>query len=284
MVTISTDGRIVEWTMKKGLVYTTLMVLKRVVHTEGIISRQACGLSFDFPQGDNSSYFAGTEDGVIHKCSVSYNEQYLETYTGHTGPVYKIECSPFEPTIFLSCSADWTIRLWSQMKSKPVFTFQSLGLSDAVTCVTWSGQFPTVFASVCGDGRVEIWDLAYSTLDPVVRKFIRTDQCKPEEQHVEKEDEDNNSEEIDDDSEDLQSVPSKEEENEKVQKSNDGRRNLCSVAFAKDSNILVVGDDRGVVDVFRISGIFNERRSMQDDCDILRSIVDEEQSQKVVKS
>ena len=29
------------------------------------------------------SYLACTEEGYIHKCSCSYNEQVLETYTGH---------------------------------------------------------------------------------------------------------------------------------------------------------------------------------------------------------
>lgn len=72
-------------------------------NTEGVISRQASGLSFDFPPGDGATYFAGTEDGLIHKCSVSYNEQYLETYHGHTGPVYRIRCSPFYDRLFLSC-------------------------------------------------------------------------------------------------------------------------------------------------------------------------------------
>ena len=31
-----------------------------------------------------SRYLAGTEEGHIHKCSCSYNEQYLESYHGHT--------------------------------------------------------------------------------------------------------------------------------------------------------------------------------------------------------
>ena len=29
-------------------------------------------------------YLVGTEDGHIHKCSCSYNEQYLDTFFGHT--------------------------------------------------------------------------------------------------------------------------------------------------------------------------------------------------------
>ena len=55
-------------------------------------------------------YLAGTEEGLIHKCSCSYNEQFLDTYTGHTGPLYKVKWSPFAPDVFLSCSADWSIR------------------------------------------------------------------------------------------------------------------------------------------------------------------------------
>ena len=79
IVSISTDGRVVEWSMKKGLASTTLMVLKRRGNSEGVISRTASGLTFDFPHADHSTYFAGTEEGAIHKCSCSYNEQYLDT-------------------------------------------------------------------------------------------------------------------------------------------------------------------------------------------------------------
>ena len=31
-----------------------------------------------------SRYLVCTEEGLIHKCSCSYNEQVLETYKGHT--------------------------------------------------------------------------------------------------------------------------------------------------------------------------------------------------------
>ncbi|CAM9524581.1 unnamed protein product [Discosporangium mesarthrocarpum] len=168
LVSISTDGRLVEWSMKKGLSFSPLMVLKRIGNTEGVISRQASGLSFDFPSGDSATYFAGTEDGLIHKCSVSYNEQYLETYSGHFGPVYRIRCSPFWDRLFLSCSADWTVRLWEQRQTTPLHTLRSVDLSDVVNDVAWSPTCSTVFASVAGDGRVELWDLRRSTLDPVV--------------------------------------------------------------------------------------------------------------------
>ena len=28
-------------------------------------------------------YLLGTDDGVVHKCSVSFNDQYLSNYLGH---------------------------------------------------------------------------------------------------------------------------------------------------------------------------------------------------------
>ena len=43
------------------------------------------GLGFDFYPSNNNIYLVATEEGFIHKCSCSYNEQYLQTYTGHTG-------------------------------------------------------------------------------------------------------------------------------------------------------------------------------------------------------
>lgn len=67
----------------------------------------------------------GTEDGHIHKCSTSYSEQYLETYHGHIGPVYGLQWSPFNAGLFLSCSGDWTIRMWQEGRQQPLMTFQS---------------------------------------------------------------------------------------------------------------------------------------------------------------
>ena len=166
LVSIATDGRVLEWSMKKGLTMTPLMVLKRVGNSDGVISRQASGLCLDFPKEDTTMYFAGTEDGHIHRCSCSYNEQYLDTFSGHSGPVYRLKCSPFNGDAFLSCSADWTVKLWSAKESRMVFDFHSEGLSDVVNDITWSPYSSTVFASVTGDGRVDVWDLDHSEIEP----------------------------------------------------------------------------------------------------------------------
>ena len=53
------------------------------------------------------------------RCSTAYAEQYLATYRGHTGPCYQVQWSPTLPGVFLTASADWTVRLWRQDEVRP---------------------------------------------------------------------------------------------------------------------------------------------------------------------
>jgi WD40 repeat protein len=179
LCSISTDGTVQQWSTKKGLVPHEIMQLKRIANRAAFqgstmegMSREASGLCFDFPINDGTQYFAGTEDGLLHKCSVSYNEQTLENYYGHTGPVYQVRASPFLADAFLSCSADWTSALWSQRSSSPTLMFQSG--HDYVMDVQWAPSNSCVFGSVSRDGRVEVWDLESSPLDPIIKHEVAT--------------------------------------------------------------------------------------------------------------
>ncbi|XP_063795210.1 dynein axonemal intermediate chain 4 isoform X2 [Pseudophryne corroboree] len=175
LVSISADGRITRWRIRKGLDCNDLMRLKRTgsdrfkessgeKEKKGVafISRQAPGMCFDFLPTDSNVYLAGTEEGHIHKCSCSYNEQFLDTYRAHKGPVYKLAWSPFSPDVFLSCAADWCIHLWRQDILKPILTFSST--TNAVHDIMWSPTLPLVFGAV-NENRIEIWDLSVSTSD-----------------------------------------------------------------------------------------------------------------------
>ncbi|KAM7433227.1 WD repeat-containing protein 78 [Porites harrisoni] len=175
LISISADGRVTKWSIRKGFECTDLMKLKRInvakqskeggKKSDALISRFAAGFCFDVHPNDSNMYVAGTEEGHIHKCSCSYNEQYLESYHGHTGPVYRLQWSPFLSDAFLSCSADWSIRLWHQDKSQPVLTF--LSSTKSVNDVCWSPSSATLFACV-NDKAVEVWDLSLNTLDPII--------------------------------------------------------------------------------------------------------------------
>ncbi len=121
LVSVSTDGRVVKWSLKKGLSYNPMMLLKCVGDAKGILSRQAGGISIDFLPFDSSRYIVSTEDGPIHQCSISYSEQFLKTYGGssgdygsdggHNGPVYRVQCSPLLENQFVSCGADWIVKV-----------------------------------------------------------------------------------------------------------------------------------------------------------------------------
>ena len=181
LVSISTDGRVTQWSIKKGLEHNDLMRLKRISHSgtkgnsknEAFISRRSSGMCLDFSHKDSSMYIAGTEDGTIHKCSCSYAEQYLESFFGHTGPVYQVAWSPYSPSLFLSCSADWTIRLWSEDQSAALLTLQSG--NESVSDIAWLPLNSTVFGAVTGSGKLEIWDVNESILKPqVTHSFAST--------------------------------------------------------------------------------------------------------------
>lgn len=198
LVSISGDGRVIEWSMKKGLELTELTLLKRETNPnqKDVYSSAAVddkekkgamifittgGLSMDFPQGEGESggtYFVATEDCSIHKCSVSYPESYGHNYYGHMGPIYRVRCNPYwhpqECPVFISCSYDWTVKVWhasDQYEQLNCHQVTNQPLKDQVNDVMWSPDTSTCFASVADDGRLEIWDLKENYLNPVVTHF-----------------------------------------------------------------------------------------------------------------
>ena len=177
LFSIASDGIIKQWSMKKGFISSNIMSLKRVpnlaakrgsVIDNTIRSRQASGLCFDFPIGSNGSqYYVGTEDGIVHKCSISYNEQVLRTYCGHTGPVHRVHCSPFDPDKFITCSADWTINVWSQHKPVPLLQLTASSNEAVIDCC-WSPFNSCIFASASESGTLSVWNLEKNKKDPVI--------------------------------------------------------------------------------------------------------------------
>ncbi|CAG9331817.1 unnamed protein product [Blepharisma stoltei] len=176
LISISSDGRITEWSIKKGLECRDLLNLKKPTNPnqkddkEAAVFRNAVGFSLDFPRDQNLLYLASTEEGTIHKCSLSYNDE-LDTYWGHAGPVYKVRCNPFWSNIMLTCSADWTVQIWDwRREENSIMTCQAQDLRDAVNDIEWSPHDSTIFSSVADDGRIELWDLSDSNTKPIVTR------------------------------------------------------------------------------------------------------------------
>ena len=116
----------------------------------------AGGMCFDFNKFKENLFLVGTEEGKIHLCSKAYSGQYLETYDGHYLAVYAVKWNKWHPDIFLSCSADWTIKLWNMKQQRPLMTFD---LGNAIGDVEWAPYSATVFSGVTSDGKLYVWYL-----------------------------------------------------------------------------------------------------------------------------
>jgi WD40 repeat protein len=271
LVSISTDGRVLEWNLKKGLVMSKLMDLKKSGTGDGWISNAAAGLSFDFHPEDATTYVTGTEDGNIHRCSVSYNEQYLETYSPHAGPVYRLRFSPRWSNVFMSCSADWTMNLYHLNHKVPLLSMRGSGETHPINDFAWCVDNATVFAAVTVDAKLQIWDLSVSSIDPVVSIDVGAEDKSKEDENEEN---DANNVATDDvfhpgsppltaaaaasrftermDGKDKEDTMTPINKLLKALSVEPKRRVLTSVLFGEKNPVVVVGDNRGNVNVYRV--------------------------------
>jgi len=196
------------------------------------------GMSIDFPAKDESNitYFTATEDCTIHMCSMSYSEQTLETYSGHTGPIYRVRCSPFwhkdDCPVFLTCSYDWTVRVWNAKQQQPKLTCHQIEtLKEQVNDINWSPTTSSVFGSVANDGRIEIWDLKRDVLAPMLTHFDKDAQGN--EIHIPK----------------------------------------TAVRFSRNSPVVLAGTETGKVGVYRTIGLEHVQVSERDQINRLLSAI-----------
>ncbi|KAM4583089.1 dynein, axonemal, intermediate chain 1, paralog 2 [Fundulus diaphanus] len=175
---VSSDSRVVSWTLVKNeLIFTDIIRLSvNGAVSDGPdgaqLSNISRGTSFDFHKQIDYLFLVGTEEGKIHKCSKTYSSQFLETYDAHSMPVDAVKWNHFHPDIFISCSSDWTVKIWDHTVNTPMFTFD---LDTAVGDVTWSPYSSTVFAAVTTDRKVHVFDLSINKHEalcqqPVVAK------------------------------------------------------------------------------------------------------------------
>jgi len=163
---ISSDGRVTNWIlMKNKLEAEEIVKLKLVVDQdkeladnkkEAFLYGLAGGMCFDFNKTYENLFLVGTEEGYIHLCSKAYSGQYLETYKDHYLAVYAVKWNNYHPKTFLSCSADWTIKMWLMDLKRPIVSYD---LGNPVGDVAWSPYSSTVFAAVTSEGKLYVYDI-----------------------------------------------------------------------------------------------------------------------------
>uniref|UniRef100_A0A3B4VKL8 Dynein, axonemal, intermediate chain 1, paralog 1 n=1 Tax=Seriola dumerili TaxID=41447 RepID=A0A3B4VKL8_SERDU len=165
----------------------------------------ACGTAFDFHKQIDYLFLVGTEEGKIHKdhlwalcclpvsamkngssfclcctyrhpaglalqrCSKTYSSQFLETYDAHSMAVDAVKWNHYHPKVFISCSSDWTVKIWDHTINTPMFTFD---LKAAVGDVSWAPYSSTVFGAVTTDGIVHVFDLNINKYQAICQQSV----------------------------------------------------------------------------------------------------------------
>uniref|UniRef100_UPI00358E77B5 dynein intermediate chain 2, ciliary-like n=1 Tax=Myxine glutinosa TaxID=7769 RepID=UPI00358E77B5 len=171
---ISSDGRIVSWTiLKNEFVPVEVMQLTSdppsMLHNPQVLHGR--GTSFDFHREMDHIFLVGTEEGTIHKCSKMYSRRYLESFAAHNMAVEAVRWNHFHPNVFISCSADYTIKIWDQTSRIPLFVFN---LWVPIADVAWAPYSSTVFAAVTSDGKVLVFDLAVNKYEAMCQQSVAT--------------------------------------------------------------------------------------------------------------
>ncbi|XP_014779549.1 dynein intermediate chain 2, ciliary isoform X1 [Octopus bimaculoides] len=174
---ISSDGRIVEWIIVKNELLPQEIIKMPLPDgpAEGPDGTKlilyGCGTTFDFHSEINYLYIAGTEEGHVHSCSKAYSTEVMSTIKAHHMSVYKIAWNKYHPKIFITCSADWTVKIWEHglQTKNALFTFD---LSSSVGDVAWAPYSSTVFAAVTDTGKVFVYDLSLNKYDHLCSQVI----------------------------------------------------------------------------------------------------------------
>jgi ribosome assembly protein RRB1 len=114
--------------------------------------------------GKASSLRLLTGDGRgIIKLTTSSNagfNTHASPFTSHTSSVEDLQWSPKEPTVFASCSADRSIRIWDvRVKSHRSVISLANAHDQDVNVISWNRKTDYLLLSGGDEGALNVWDL-----------------------------------------------------------------------------------------------------------------------------
>jgi len=176
LISASSDGIVCSWQL--DMLTQPQEIIELVSNSNDKINDIAI-TTFDFPDNEISSFWIGTEEGRVHqvnryeRADSKAGLNATDRYEGHGGIITGLSFHPQSSgsynfsNLFLTSSIDWTVKLWrtkSTLKAsikeeiiQPICSFDYA--NDYVLDVEWSPVHPAMFASVDGDGQLNIFNI-----------------------------------------------------------------------------------------------------------------------------
>ena len=83
--------------------------------------------------------------------------------------IYAVRWNPYHSGVFISCSADWTVKIWEQSTNQAIMSFD---LGNSVSDVAWAPYSSTVFAAVTADGKLFLYDLSINKHEAIGQQRV----------------------------------------------------------------------------------------------------------------
>ncbi|EKM50422.1 uncharacterized protein PHACADRAFT_263710 [Phanerochaete carnosa HHB-10118-sp] len=188
LITSSTDGMVCSWLVDMLAQPQETLELVHAGHNK---TGEVAITTLNFPYNETTTFWVGTEEGNVYQANrydragAKAGLNQYDVYKGHSGPVMGLHFHPLHGPVdfsdlFLTCSADWTVKLW-RAKSlakpstsanivAPLYSFDEA--DDYVYDVKWHPAHPAVFASADGSGKFDLWNLNSDTEVPVVSTTV----------------------------------------------------------------------------------------------------------------
>ncbi|KAA1468779.1 WD40 repeat-like protein [Dentipellis sp. KUC8613] len=188
LITSSTDGMVCSWLVDMLAQPQETLELVHAGHNK---TGEVAITTLDFPDNETTTFWVGTEEGNVYQANrydragAKAGLNQYDVYRGHSGPVMGLHFHPLIgpvdfSDIFLTCSVDWTVKLWrAKSLAKPSTTAHTVSpiysfdeADDYVYDVKWHPAHPAVFGSVDGSGKFDLWNLNIDTEVPVVSTTV----------------------------------------------------------------------------------------------------------------
>eukprot|EP01041_Mallomonas_annulata_P004460 gene4459-8883_t len=116
------------------------------------------GFALDWSQVNAGQLATGDCEGGIHVWRMESSEGGSGSWTVDAKPFLGHTNSPSEGSVFCSCSADKSVRIWDTRAKSPQISLMDLHSQD-INVISWNKHVSYLLASGSDDGSFKVWDL-----------------------------------------------------------------------------------------------------------------------------